>query len=316
VNQTWLIPGLVFGAAVLGVEALYWLVFRTRGTQKAINRRLALSNQVSNRTELLDALRRERGFADFKSPAFAHLNDLLVQTGLRLSKRALLLWVVMLGVAILALTVPILGLHAISIVPAVLLAPLLTLVILRIIRAKRIARFAEQLPDAIDIIVRGLRVGHPFSTAIDLVAREMPDPIGSEFGMTADEITFGQGIAAAIDNLYRRVGQEDLLFLVVSINIQSQTGGNLAEILARLSRLIRLRSKMKLKVKALSAEGRMSSYFLTAMPFVLFAIINLLTRDYFAEVRNSIWLIPALVYGGLSLLIGNIIMYRMVHFKF
>jgi tight adherence protein B len=316
VNETWLISGLVFGAAVLGFEALYWLLFQTRGTQKSINRRLALSKQVSNRTELLDALRRERGFADFKSPAFASLNDLLVQTGLRLSKEALLLWVVMLGIAILALTVPILGLHPISFVPALVLAPLLVLLILRMIRAKRIARFAEQLPDAVDIIVRGLRVGHPFSVAIDLVARELPDPIGSEFGMTADEITFGQGVAAAIDNLYRRVGQEDLLFLVVSINIQTQTGGNLAEILSRLSRLIRLRTKLKLKVRALSAEGRMSAYFLTAMPFILFGIISLLSPNYFSEVGNSIWLIPALLYGGLSLLIGNIVIYRMVHFKF
>jgi tight adherence protein B len=265
---------------------------------------------------LFDALRRERGFADFKSPGLAHLNDLLVQTGLRLSREVLLLWVVMVGVAILALTVPVLGLHAISLVPAIVLSPLLVLVILRVARAKRIARFAEQLPDAIDIIVRGLRVGHPFSTAIDLVARELPDPIGSEFGMTSDEITFGKDAATAIDNLYRRVGQEDLLFLVVSIKIQSQTGGNLAEILGRLSRLIRMRIKLGLKVRALSAEGRMSGYFLTAMPFILFGIVTLMSPNYFEEVKNSIWLVPALLYGGLSILIGNIVIYRMVHFKF
>jgi tight adherence protein B len=316
VNETWLISGLVFGAAVLSVEALYWLVFRARGTQKSINRRLALSRQLQNRTEVLDALRRERGFADFKSPRLAQLNDLLVQTGLRLSREALLLWVVALGIGIFALAVPILGVHATSVVFAVVLAPLVALLILRIIRAKRVARFAEQLPEAVDIIVRGLRVGHPLSVAIDLVARELPDPIGSEFGMTADEISFGQDVTTAIDNLYRRVGQEDLLFLVVSINIQHQTGGNLAEILSRLSRLVRERSKLKLKIKALSAEGRMSAWFLTAMPFFLFGAINFLSPKYFSEVGDSPVLIPAIMYGALSLLIGNFLIYRMVHFKF
>jgi tight adherence protein B len=112
------------------------------------------------------------------------------------------------------------------------------------------------------------------------------------------------------------VGQEDLMFLVISINIQSQTGGNLAEILARLSRLIRERTKLKLKVKALSAEGRMSAYFLSAMPFVLVAMISLLSPGYFDEVKNSPWFVPSLFYAGVSLLVGNIVIYRMVHFKF
>jgi tight adherence protein B len=313
VNETWLIPGLTFGAAVLCVEALYWLIFRTSGAKKAINRRLALSKTLASRTEVLDALRQERGFANFKSPGVARL---MVQTGLRATKGALVLWIVTLGMSIFVLALLMLGPHLIAVVPPLILAPVIMLFILKMIRAKRIARFAEQLPDAIDIIVRGLRVGHPFSTAIDHVARELPDPIGSEFGMTADEMTFGQDITTAIDNLYRRVGQEDLLFLVVSVNIQNQTGGNLAEILSRLSRLVRERSKLKLKVRALSAEGRMSGYFLTAMPFILFGIINLLSPQYFSEVKNSVYLIPALIYCGLSLLIGNIVMYRMVHFKF
>src|SRR5205085_4749610 len=97
----------------------------------------------------------------------------------------------------------------------------LVFLFLRRQRGKRIARFAEQLPDALDIIVRGVRVGHPFSAALRLVAKEMPDPIGAEFGMTVDEIAFGLDLRRAIENLYRRVGQEDLLFLTVSVNVQS-----------------------------------------------------------------------------------------------
>lgn len=315
-NEPWLIYGLIFGAAVLGVEALYWLVFRTRGMQKSVNRRLLLSRRLTSRTEVLDALRLERGFAEFKSPALAGLNDLMVQTGLRVARSVLLLSVFALGMVIFAISSLAFGVGLISLCIAAALAPALAVLVLRIIRAKRIARFAEQLPDAIDVIVRGVRAGHPFSTAIDLVARELPDPVGTEFGMTADEITFGLGISAAIGNLYRRVGQDDLLYLVIAINVQSQSGGNLAEILSRLSQLVRQRSKLRLKVKALSAEGRMSAYFLSAMPFIIFAVVSLISPGYFSEIRGHVILVPALIYGVLSLTIGNVMLYRMVHFKF
>ena len=123
--------------------------------------------------------------------------------------------------------------------PAWFGAPLIVLLFLKITRDRRIERFGLQLPDAIDVFVRGLRVGHPLSKALEIVSREMSDPIGSECGITADEMTFGQDFVTAINNLYRRVGQDDLMFLVVAISVQSQTGGNLADVLTRLSKLIR-----------------------------------------------------------------------------
>ena len=187
---------------------------------------------------------------------------------------------------------------------------------LRFVRSKRIARFADQLPDALDIIVRGVRVGHPFSTALSLVAKEMPDPSGTEFGMTADEIAFGLDVRRAVENLYRRVGQDDLMFVVVSVSVQIQTGGNLAEILLRLSRLIRNRSKVRAKIKSLTAEGRMSAVFLTLMPFILFAAINFLAPGYYEAIRGHPATTVALMYALASLAVGNVIMYRMVHFKF
>jgi len=184
------------------------------------------------------------------------------------------------------------------------------------LRSRRIFNFAEQLPDAIDIITRGVRAGLPFSSSVTLVAREMADPVATEFGMLADEIAFGLDLRSALDNLYRRVGQEDLLFLTVAVSIQSQTGGNLGEILSRLSKLMRSRSKMRLKINALSAEGRLSAVALTLLPFALFLIINFLSPAYYSTVRGNALLEPA-IYLGLSLLVvGNIIMYRMVHFKY
>lgn len=314
-REPWIIYGLVFVAAIMAFEALYWLIFRLRNTRKVINRRLSLSQRATSQTQVLETLRQERGFANFDNPALTKLNDYFVQTGLRASRQLLAAWTASIAALIAFAGISFLPSALAAIALAVVVAPLLVLVFLRMTRARRISRFGEQLPDATDVVVRGLRVGLPFPAAIDLVARELPDPIGSEFGMTADELTFGQDLATSVNNLYRRVGHEDLLFMVIAVTVQTQTGGNLAEVLQRLSRLLRERTKLRLKVKALSAEGRMSAWFLTAMPFVLLGAILLLSPAYFLEAERSAALWPATIYGLTSLLVANYAIFRMVHFK-
>jgi tight adherence protein B len=313
-NQLWVIYGLVFFAAILAIESLYWLIYELRGNKKTINRRLSLGERSAAQAQVLDILRRERGFADFNSPALTRLNDFFVQTGLRVSKTALTLWTLMVAAVI---SVPLWFFlpqwQAAGI--GLIVAPPLVGLYLSITRRRRIERFAQQLPDSLDIIVRGLRVGHPFSSAIELVAREMRDPIGTELGITADEMTFGQDVVTAVSNLFRRVGQEDLVFLAIAVSVQSQTGGNLADVLARLATLMRERVTMRLKIKALSAEGRLSGWFLSAMPFILFGAIQLVATDYFGGLRGTPFLVPSLAYGLISLILANIAIYRMVHFK-
>jgi tight adherence protein B len=316
VGELWTIPAFVFVATLLSVFALYRLVFQAGQTQKTINRRLVESHAPTDALDALDALRHERGFVDVENPWLRGLNDLMMQTGLKLDRTLVLASVVALGVVLFLILGLLLGFGAIAFIGAVMLSLLLTYLFFRIVRTRRVARFAQQLPDAIDLIVRGVRVGYPLPVALGLVAREMPEPIGTEFGLTSDEITFGQDVKTAVENLYRRVGQDDLLFLVVAINVQSQTGGSLAEILVRLSRLVRNRAKVQLKIRALTAEGRVSAKFLSAMPFVLFAVVSLVSPAYFAEIRHHPIVVPALIYAGLSLIIGNIMMYRMVNFKF
>jgi tight adherence protein B len=240
----------------------------------------------------------------------------LAQTGLRLDRSVLLLWIAAIAAVSFLVWALLLGAGLTSAAAAIVSTLGLVVLFLETVRQRRIARFTELLPDAIDVIIRGLRVGYPLPVALDLAAREMPDPIGSEFGMTSDEITFGQDMRTAIENLYRRVGHEDLLFFVVAINVQNQTGGNLAEVLSRLSRLLRNRSKLRLKIRALSAEGRASAVVLSLMPFILFGGIGLISPGYFGEIRNDPIVMPALIYGAISLLLGNIVMYRMVHFRF
>jgi tight adherence protein B len=314
-DSLWVIYGLVFFAALLATESLYWLAYDMRGAKKAINRRLALSEKTEAKGQVLDILRRERGFADFRSPGLTRLNDFFVQTGLRVSRTVLAAWT-LLGAAVVAFPLwefrfPMWIAAGIGLIVAAGCVGLY----LAVARSKRIERFAQQLPDGLGIIVRGLRAGHPFSSAIELVAREMPDPIGSELGITADEMTFGQDIVTAVSNLHRRVGQEDLVFLAIAVSVQSQTGGNLADVLARLATLMRERITMQLKIKALSAEGRLSAWFLSAMPFILFGAVTLLSKNYFSGLVGSPLLVPSLIYGFTSLILANIAIYRMVHFK-
>jgi len=316
-NELWMIYALVFGAALLGVQALYVLVFRTRTKRKIINRRLTLSGELSDPVAVLDVLRRERGLGALGNVAGLQRLDILVmQSGLKINPVRIFVWIAMLSGAFYLPFAFWLKFGPLAIVAAVAAALLAVYLILGRARARRISRFSEQLPEALDIVVRGLRAGHPFRVALGLVARELPDPIGTEFGILLDEISFGADQQSAVDHLAARVGQEDLTFVSIAINIQSQTGGNLAEILQGLSRVLRNRSKLRLKVRALTSEGRLSGYFMSAMPFILFLVVNLISPGYFGEVRDHPLVAPAVVFGLLLLGMGNFVIYRMVNFKF
>jgi tight adherence protein B len=316
-NQLWLIYALIFGAVLLGVRALYWLVYRSRTERKIINRRLALSSELKDPVQVLDVLRRERGFGAIADVASLQwLNALIVQSGMKINAVRIGVWVVAVSALFYLPLAFWLKLGPLAIVLAVPAALVAGYVLLRMARARRINRFSEQLPEAIDIVVRGLRVGHPFRVALGLVARELADPIGTEFGILIDEISFGLDQQLAVDHLAARVGQEDLTFVSIAINIQSQTGGNLAEILHGLSRVLRNRSKLRLKVRALTSEGRLSGIFLSAMPFILFLVVSLISPGYFAEVKDHPLGGAAVVAGLLLLGIGNFMIYRMVNFKF
>ncbi len=315
-REVWLIPALVFAAVLLAVEALSWYVTRSRRTNAAINRRLAESRAAPGRAEELSALRARDRLLDSDFAVIRRFNEFLAQTGLDLDRRMLFLIVAALATASFFAWGLAIGRGLAALALAIVTASALVVAFLRIARQRRLARFAELLPDTIDVIVRAVRVGYPLPAALELVAREMPEPVASEFAKTADEIMFGQDLRTAVDNLFRRVGQEDLLFLILAIKVQSQTGGSLADILARLSRLLRNRTKLALKIRALSADGRISALVLSAMPFLLFAGIDLISPSYFGDIRNNPIIGPALIYGVLSLAIGNFIMYRMVNFKF
>jgi tight adherence protein B len=189
------------------------------------------------------------------------------------------------------------------------------ILLLRMLRSRRQKKFGAQFPDALDIIVRSLRAGHPTPIAITMVSREMKDPIGSEFGTVADEITYGADLETAMRNLYYRIGQDDLPLFVTAVAIQGSTGGNLGEILENLSGVIRQRFKMRRKIRALAAEGRASALILSSLPIGIFAIINIVAPDFYRSVWHFDMTKLGLAAAGAWMIVGNFIMWRMVNFR-
>jgi len=180
---------------------------------------------------------------------------------------------------------------------------------------RRIRRFNGLFPDAIDLIVRGLRSGLPISETIAAVGREMADPIGVEFDAVADAVRLGQSLEAALWEATARLDTPEFKFFVISLSIQRETGGNLAETLENLSDILRRRGQMRLKIRAMSSEARASAMILGSLPFIMFAIIYVINPDYEAQLltdpRGKMMLLAA---GGIMSM-GIAVMHKMVRFE-
>ena len=185
------------------------------------------------------------------------------------------------------------------------------LLYLRSARKKRIAKFTEQLPDALDLLVRSLRIGHPLSGAMSVIASELPEPIGPEFGIACEQVTYGHEIAAAIIKIKERVPVADLGYVGVVVQIQQETGGNLVESLAKLSAVIRDRLRMFQKVQSLTVEGRVSAWILSAFPLFIGTVLQLIKPDYFTSVMDYQYFRP-LVIATIVLLIVNVFAMRAI----
>ncbi|MEQ8366563.1 MAG: type II secretion system F family protein, partial [Roseicyclus sp.] len=180
---------------------------------------------------------------------------------------------------------------------------------------KRMAMLDEQLPDAVELMVRSLRVGHPFISAINTVSKEIADPLASELGVIADEAAYGRDVAESIRAMAERLDSQDLRFLAVSVGIQQVSGGNLAEILQGLSLVIRARFKLFRKVKAITAEAKWSGTFLSIFPLLALVGINVMQPDYYDEVMQSPVFIPACAVVGVMLFLNMVFMRMLVNIK-
>ncbi len=327
-DQVWLIYLLIFLCAFLLVEGVLILLADGIGGRRKVNRRMRMLETGQSRASVYTQLRRRASaeaerFGPF-ADAYAKLDALVTSAGISLPTQRILLLMAGLGggsaLAVLAaghvfrMDPLLVGLPAALAVGA-LLGILLPVMRLRMIAAKRIQTFHRQLPDALDCMVRSLQAGHPVSAALSMVAQEMPDPIGTEFGIAVDEMTYGLELAEALHNMSERVPLEEFRYVIVAINIQMETGGNLAEVLEALSEVIRSRFRMFMKVRALSAEGRMSMKILAALP-VVFALMAFTTQPHFyLDVAGDPLFWP-IVAGALVLQItGILIMRKLVNFR-
>lgn len=318
-NPELIVYAVIFAAVFVLVEGVYLLAFgRSISFDRRVNRRLELLEKNSDREEVLDQLRKEMGqhMKARKVPVYALLADRAQKAAIAFTPTQLVM--VMVGVMIFAfagLTVGTATSLPVRIAISVLMGVGGVWVWVNGKANKRMALIEEQLPDAVELMVRSLKVGHPFSSAIQIVAKEVSDPLATEMGIIADEATYGKDVGEAIMQMADRLDMQDLRFLAVAVTIQQQSGGNLAEILANLAKVIRARFKLFRRVKAITAEAKWSGKFLSAFPLVALVVINLLDPEYFVEVKDHPFFIPAGLVVATFLIVNLIVMKRLVDIK-
>jgi tight adherence protein B len=282
-----IISALVFLAVMLLLEAFY-LFWRARHGIAALrlNRRIDLMSQTVAADGQRSVLK-QRKLSEVSSLArllsgfsfTTGLDSYIVQSGLSWTVGSLILTsttAAALGVVIATLTAS----PAFFGVAFALVFGLLPWAYVRRARGKRLRKLGLQLPDALDLVTRAMRAGHSLPLGIQLLTEEMQDPIAGEFRLVHEQVSFGVSLQQALANLCERVPLTDYRYFVVSVLIQRQSGGNLTEVLLNLSRLIRERIKLMGRVRVLSAEGRMSAWILSGLPFAIAALLQTFSPQF------------------------------------
>lgn len=307
---------LLFAAGVVAVQSVTGVV-QLASKQQTINKRLQLKAEKGSVEDLIIELRQQRGLnADGSNRLFSTwFNRLVTRSGLKYEPMQWLGLSVLASFALGAVVFTLIKMVWIAVLVAVALIPVLPILALKFVGGSRAKKLAEQLPEALEVVVRSLEAGHPVPTAISLVGAEMPDPIGSEFGMISDEMAYGSGLGESILRMAKRVEDDDIDLFAATVRLQEKTGGNLAELLKLNAHAVRGRQTMRLKVKAASAEGRASALILSLAPFAGMLMIHLMKPEFYGDVIH----LPLVKYGLAGffvwMMIGNFIMQKMIRFK-
>ncbi len=306
-----IIYGLIFVGVLVLVEGLYLVAFgKSISLNSRVNRRLDMLNKGGRREEVLDQLRKEmQQHMNAKSiPLYSLLAEKAQKAAIAFTPKQLI--GVMAGLAFVAFMGLTIGTETeppVRILLSIVIGVGAVYFWVSSKANKRLGMIEEQLPDAVELMVRSLRVGHPFVSAIQIVSKEVKDPLASEFGVIADESAYGRDVGEALKDMAERLDMQDLRFLAVAVTIQQQSGGNLAEILAGLAQVIRARFRLFRRVKAITAEAKWSGKFLSAFPLVALVVINLGDPHYYDEVRDHPYFIPACfivaIFLGVNLLV-------------
>jgi tight adherence protein B len=314
-----IIYGLIFVAVLVLVEGLYLTVFgKSISLNNKVNRRLDLLEKGAGREEVLEQLRKEMS-QHMKSksvPLYSILARKAQRANIAFTPPQLIM--VMAGLTVVAfvgLTVGTEASLAIRAGASVGMGIGGVYVWINGKAKKRMALLEEQLPDAVELMVRSLRVGHPFSSAIAIVAKEVPDPLGTEMGMISDEAAYGRDMGDSLKQMAERLDMQDMRFLAVAVTIQQTAGGNLAEILDGLAKVIRARFKLFRRVKAITAEAKWSGMFLSVFPLMALVGINVLQPNYYDDVRETSAFIPACLVVAGFLAVNIFVMKTLVNIK-
>lgn len=314
-----LIYGAIFIGVLLLVEGIYLTVFgKSISLNSRVNRRLEMLEKGGNREEVLEQLRKEMSqhLKSKRIPLYSIIATKAQKGGIAFTPQQLIM--IMIGLSVVAFIGMTFGTSAsleIRGIASLLMGVGGVYMWINKKAKKRIEMIEEQLPDAIELMVRSLRVGHPFSNAISTVASEVADPLASEFGIIADEAAYGRDITESLKSLAERMDMQDLRFLAVAVSIQQQSGGNLAEILAGLAKVIRARFRLFRRVKAITAEAKWSGMFLSGFPLLALLMINVIMPDYYVDVKETQYFIPACLVVGVMLTVNVIFMRMMVNIK-
>ena len=305
----------VFLGALLFVSGIAQATSRRETRDEARNRRMRLVAKGATTGELLAILKpptKEGPLA--KLPFFGNIPSLLSHAGLGISPGKFLLACTAFAVTVFLVASSRLPL-AQAAAAAFGIGFFLPVLWLRGRAKKRTELLVTQLPDALDLMARGLKVGHPLGTTIQSVAEEMQDPVATEFGIVFDQIAYGDDLPDAFAEFADRVDVEDVRYLSASIGIQHGTGGDLARVIDVLAGVIRGRITMRRKIKAISSEGRLTAYFLSALPFLIFGMTQVTSPDYYLGIKDDP-LAPYLAGAIILLVILNaLVLTKLVKFR-
>ena len=318
-NAEVIIYGMVFVGVLILVEGVYLVAFgKSISLNNKVNRRLEMLDKGNHREEVLAKLRKEmdQHLRSRSMPLYSILADRAKKAAIAFTPKQLIM--LMGGVSVLAFVGLSIGTEAslpVRLVMGVGMGIGGVFMWVNHKAAKRLAMIEEQLPDAVELMVRSLRVGHPFSSAISIVSKEIKDPLATEFGIISDEATYGRDIGEALKHMAERLDMQDLRFLAVAVAIQQQAGGNLAEILEGLAKVIRARFRLFRRVKAITAEAQWSGKFLSGFPLAALVFIQVSKPDYYDDVLDHPWFIPACFIVGIMLVVNIVVMRALVNIK-
>ncbi|WP_209505557.1 MULTISPECIES: type II secretion system F family protein [unclassified Ruegeria] len=309
----------IFVGVLALVEGIYLVAFgKSISLNSRVNRRLDMLEKGAGREQVLEQLRKEmqQHMKSQSIPLYSLLADKAQKAAIAFSPRQLIM--IMALVSAMAFV----GLSIGTATETALRAAISIAIGIGGVYAwvnhkakKRMGMIEEQLPDAVELMVRSLRVGNPFVSTIQVVSNEVQDPLGTEFGVIADECAYGRDVGEALKDMAERLDMQDLRFLAVAVGIQQQSGGNLAEILAGLAQVIRARFRLFRRVKAITAEAQWSGKFLSGFPIACLIFILVKDPGYYDEVLDHPWFIPACFVVGILLTLNLIVMKIITNIK-